>query len=707
MKCTLPLIFILVLRTITAYGQMPQCHMLYWDDRTYIYNYDPSLPISATNPVQNTIVPLPGHSGITVCRPLDGSSSALTFYTTHFFSFDSGYYFYYNGATATWVNTGHRAAAPNIGGGGGYIYNLYGPQGKLYRYNGINEVLITDSARTGDYDIAADCDANWYLLSRVNSDVYLKKFDSSGRELRAWRCVIQFDSSGMQVYSPSAGLAIIGDTLYFDNSLNRGINFGIIGDSTVMIDTTLITSPIIRFQGDYASCPGAVQVAPRITIATPNQRLCQGGLATFSSASDKGSGPATYQWQVNGTNAGSNSSAFSYIPADGDTVTCTLFSSDRCGNIYTSRSNAVIMIVDTPTLIPSVTIANAGNTFCDGQAATFIASPINGGTPVYQWMKNGAGVGINADRYTDNSLVTGDMISVSMTGNMPCAVTGVVRSNTITVTIVSSVVPGININTIPPTILCAGTPVTFLTNEVGGGAQPQYQWYKSGIVIPGATGATYTDAGLADEDTLTVALYSSAACPVTQPTVSNKVGVRVYPVVLPEVSLSASPGTTISPGQVVVFTAAAVHGGISPVYHWFVNSSSVATTSVNTWMTGNLRDGDVVKVRLDSREPCPVPGLIYSNALVMHQTTDVPGHEGSNLFSIYPNPAKDILNIDLLNASLNGVLQLFDNQGRLIMTPEKLTEKHHVTDVHHLPAGIYFYSVTIGSAQYRGKLLKF
>jgi beta-glucanase (GH16 family) len=71
---------------------------------------------------------------------------------------------------------------------------------------------------------------------------------------------------------------------------------------------------------------------------------------------------------------------------------------------------------------PSVTIAAIGTSpFCAGQAVTFQANAVNGGTnPSYQWKVNGVNVGTNASAYTTSSLQQGQIITCSMTSNVAC-----------------------------------------------------------------------------------------------------------------------------------------------------------------------------------------------------------------------------------------------------------------------------------------------
>src|SRR5690606_26593475 len=151
-----------------------------------------------------------------------------------------------------------------------------------------------------------------------------------------------------------------------------------------------------------------------------------------------------------------------------------------------------------------------------GLPVSFTATPTNGGpSPSYQWKRNGSNVGTNSAIYTDPVSQTGTTISVEMISNAPCATGTPVFSNVITESVSPSVVPGININTIPPTTLCAGSPITFISNITGGGSNPKYLWYRNGLLLPNDTLSNYIDAALQNGDTVQAVLISSEGCPTT------------------------------------------------------------------------------------------------------------------------------------------------------------------------------------------------
>lgn len=84
---------------------------------------------------------------------------------------------------------------------------------------------------------------------------------------------------------------------------------------------------------------------------------------------------------------------------------------------------------------PLVTISSSPTSACKGEPIKFTAVAVNGGAlPVYQWLVNGFGVGINQNTFTSTSLADGDMVMCRITASGGGET---VNSNMLTVTILS------------------------------------------------------------------------------------------------------------------------------------------------------------------------------------------------------------------------------------------------------------------------------
>jgi hypothetical protein len=136
-----------------------------------------------------------------------------------------------------------------------------------------------------------------------------------------------------------------------------------------------------------------------VSIAASGNPVCAGTSVTFTATPTNGGAVPSYQWQVNGVNAGANSATYTYTPLTGDQIICVLTSDAICPTGSPATSNTITMTVN-PNLPVSVSIAASGNPVCAGTSVTFTATPTNGGlTPSYQWQVNGVNAGANSATY--------------------------------------------------------------------------------------------------------------------------------------------------------------------------------------------------------------------------------------------------------------------------------------------------------------------
>ncbi|MFL9484290.1 gliding motility-associated C-terminal domain-containing protein [Chitinophagaceae bacterium LWZ2-11] len=348
-----------------------------------------------------------------------------------------------------------------------------------------------------------------------------------------------------------------------------------------------------------------------VNINTTATNICSGSNVTYTAAPVNGGTAPVYQWKLNGNNVGTNSATYANNNlANGDVVSCVLTSSVPCTSPVTS--NSISMSV-TATVTPSITItASTAATICSGTSVTYTATAVNGGAgPVYQWKKNGNNVGSNNVSYTDNALLTGDIISCVLTSNATCVVSTTAASNTIKMTVNTAAVPSVSI-TSSATSICAGTNVTFTAAAVNGGAAPGYQWKLNGNNV-GTNSASYANAGLSNNDIISCVLTSSVAC--TAPATSNSINMGVSPGATPSISV-ATAQTSICSGTPVTFNATAVAGGTSPAYQWKKNGANVGSNTAS-YIDNTLVNGDVITCTLTSNIACAVNPVAVSTGIQM------------------------------------------------------------------------------------------
>jgi gliding motility-associated-like protein len=415
------------------------------------------------------------------------------------------------------------------------------------------------------------------------------------------------------------------------NGLNVGTNSATYTDATladndqisvIMTSSlTCVTSPTAT--SNTITMDVTTPLVPSVSIvANPTGTICSGTSVTFTATPTNGGTPS-YQWRKNGVNVGTNSATYTDATlADNDQISVVMTTSLTCVTSPTATSNIITMDVTTP-LVPSVSIsANPSSTICNGTSVTFTANPTNGGgTPSYQWRKNGLNVGTNSSTYTDASLVDNDQISVVMTTSLTCVTSPTATSNTITIDVTTPLVPSVSITANPSSTICSGTSVTFTATPTNGGGTPTYQWRKNGLNV-GTNSATYTDATLADNDQISVVMTTSLTC-VTSPTAtSNIITIDVTAPLVPTVSIIASPNGSVCTGTSVTFTATPTNGGGTPSYQWIKNGANVGTNSA-TYTDAALVDNDQISVVMTTSLTCVTSPTATSNSITMDVTAPV------------------------------------------------------------------------------------
>lgn len=167
-------------------------------------------------------------------------------------------------------------------------------------------------------------------------------------------------------------------------------------------------------------------VTPAVTItqSTGSNPACAGASVGFTAAAVNGGSAPSYQWKVNGVNAGTNNAVFSSSTiTNGQTVTCVLTSNATCTTTPTATSNGITLTV-TPAGNATVSIAQTtgGNPLCEGTAASFTATVIGGTGTSWQWKVNGVNSGSNSPVFSTSSLSNGQTVTCQVTASATCPV---------------------------------------------------------------------------------------------------------------------------------------------------------------------------------------------------------------------------------------------------------------------------------------------
>lgn len=246
--------------------------------------------------------------------------------------------------------------------------------------------------------------------------------------------------------------------------------------------------------------------------------VCDGTSVTYTAIPTNGGLSPIFQWKVNGIVQGANLSTYTYIPLNGDIITCTLLSNASCPTNNPATSPPLTITVN-PNVAVSVSIFTPSNPFCLGSSVTFTATPNNGGIPNYQWKVNGVNAGGNSSTFT-YAPAGGDIVSCIMNSSLSCTTGNPATSNSITMLVNTGLPAGVTI-TATQNPFCPGTTVTFTATPSNGGVNPSYQWKVNGINV-GTNSTIYTYNPL-NNDSIRCIMTSNLACVTGNPASSNKI----------------------------------------------------------------------------------------------------------------------------------------------------------------------------------------
>jgi len=160
-------------------------------------------------------------------------------------------------------------------------------------------------------------------------------------------------------------------------------------------------------------------ITPEVTISSNETEICENETVNFNATPTNGGTPV-YQWKINGINAGTNSSSFSYNNfTNNDIVSVQMTSDASC--IYPQNANSnTVQITVNELVTPYVELYTSSIIGCENDVFEFSAFATNEGeNPIYSWTVNGNGVGGNSE-YLSTVLTENSVIEVQLISNASC-----------------------------------------------------------------------------------------------------------------------------------------------------------------------------------------------------------------------------------------------------------------------------------------------
>ena len=299
------------------------------------------------------------------------------------------------------------------------------------------------------------------------------------------------------------------------------------------------------------SNPMAVTINPATAAV-----VVPGGLTSGCSSPGitlNGLGAGSYQWERNGVPI-VGATAATYVALDTATYTLLVTNSTGC----TARDSVLLYIARSP----FTTLSLSGpTTFCSNSNLTMTSSLIGAGYTYQWWHTAGAIAGATDNFYTTSTSGT-YWVVVSNTGG--CS------GGSLSVVVTVNPSPSAAISAVGNTTFCSGGSVSLFATAVAGYG---YQWYRNGVIIPGAVGTSYVA-------TLSGNYQVSVTNPLTGCNTLTPVPVVVAAVTTPVV-VPLTPASFCWGGS--AHLSASIVGGAGPVgYQWYYGAATIpgATNSI-------------------------------------------------------------------------------------------------------------------------------
>jgi gliding motility-associated-like protein len=376
----------------------------------------------------------------------------------------------------------------------------------------------------------------------------------------------------------------------------------------------------------------AITVSPggpaQVSISSTGSTICLGASVTFTATPTNGGPSPTYQWQVNGSNVGTNSPTYTTNTlTNGDLVKVIMTSSLTCAIGSPATSNTITMVVNS-NITPAVAlVASPNGAICAGTSVTFTATAINtgGGNVTYDFKVNGGSVqNSTLNTYTTVTLTNGNIVTCDITVSAgACLTSTTATSNTITMTVNPSFTPVVSLSASPNTTICAGTLVTFTAtaSNLGSSSVSTYDFKVNGVSQQSGISNTYTTTSLVNTDIVTcIITVIGGNCITSSTALSNMIIMTVNTNITPTVNIIAFPSGPICVGTSVSFTATASNlgGGSVSIYDFKVNGVSQQTGASNTYATTSLINNDVVTCTITiTGGICLTSTTVSSNTITM------------------------------------------------------------------------------------------
>ena len=346
---------------------------------------------------------------------------------------------------------------------------------------------------------------------------------------------------------------------------------------TIMMVSVFLGTPKMAKADD----PLNVSIAPGLWTMDVGQN------ETFNASASGGTTPYTYQWYLNESLVGTNSTSYTFNASSVGSFSLYVNVTDSETVPVTVESNTAAITVDSVLVAPSVTPTPP--VVDQGQTSSLSSSSVTTGAPpyTYQWCEKAYGgsyvtVGTNSTScsfVTSGSTATGSWSFILQVTDSTGAA---VNSTAATVTVNSA--PTVSVSPTSWTMDVGQSKLFTATPAGGSGSYVSYQWYVGGVAQNGEIASTFTyNPTSAGSPSITVTVTDSLGATSVQSTAPSVTvnSVLAAPTVTPTSS-------TVNQGQTSSLSSAAPTTGTSPyTYQWFSEAPGVSSYSLISGATSS------------------------------------------------------------------------------------------------------------------------
>ncbi|MCX6208500.1 MAG: T9SS type A sorting domain-containing protein [Bacteroidetes bacterium] len=491
-------------------------------------------------------------------------------------------------------------------------------------------------------------------------------------------------STGGSITPAGITTATSGSSLTYTITANTGYCI-----NDVIIDGTSVGAVgTYTFSGVAASHTITVsfvtRVTPAVSITSSISSICFGSPLTITATSTNGGSAPMYNFYIDGVAQGAMAANIfntSSLSVGLHSIYCIMTANNSCQTTNTTRSNTINVVVGNATTLSAIT---GNTTLCSIGATTRLSNTITGGV----WSSSNPSVAtINSSTGIVTAVANGlTNITYSYTNSFGCI-------SSTSINLVVAAVTGITPITGAASV-CIGSSITLANTTTGG------VWSSiAGRATVNASGVvTGTSAGVA---TIRYTVSNAFGC-------STDVGKNVTVNAIPPLPFIAYTSGTVSPQCGADLRLGRTFGlrGTPSGGAWSSSNSAVININPSTGITSTVAIGTAtISYTVRGSNGCSSSRDITKNVVMclsrgISQTNEI----NSSNFIVYPNPAKNIINIKSNSIHTDGKIIITDLIGKTVLQ-QTLSIDNNRIDVSSLAKGMYLINIVTSNTNQTQKII--